>query len=165
MSRLVGKMYNPNTKQEVKIYEGFSWSCFFLGVIWYIAKGMWKWVIISTIICFFTGGIAWFFFAFFNNKQYIKYLIEKGYLPDKNTKDYLLLHGLINEQYPSIDKIPSKEKELSEIMVQPKTEEQIPSMSKEIPDSKNKFCPYCGSKLNSQFQFCPSCGRKVGLTT
>ena len=64
-----------------------------------------------------------------------------------------------------IDEIPSKEKQLSEIMVQPKTEEQIPSMSKEIPDSKNKFCPYCGSKLNSQFQFCPSCGRKVGLTT
>ncbi len=163
MSRLVGKMYHPTTKQPVKIYEGFSWSCFFLGAIWYIVKRMWKWAIISIIICFFTGCIAWFFFAFFNNKQYIKYLIEKGYLPDKNTKDYLLLHGLINEQYPCIDETPTKERQSSEIVVQYESDKQVSSTPKGVPNSKSRFCPYCGSEIRSGFQFCPSCGQKLDL--
>lgn len=163
MSRLVGKMYHPTTKQPVKIYEGFSWSCFFLGVIWYVVKGMWKWTIISTIISLLTGGIAWFFFAFFNNKQYIKHLIGKGYLPDKNTKEYLLLHDLINEQYPCIDETPSKERRSSEIVVQPESDKQVTSTPKEVPNSKSHFCPYCGSEIGSGFQFCPSCGQKLDL--
>ena len=32
------------------------------------------------------------------------------------------------------------------------------------PDPKTKdgkFCPYCGTSINSAYSFCPSCGRKL----
>lgn len=34
--------------------------------------------------------------------------------------------------------------------------------AKDVVDSNNsKFCPHCGSKMNSASKFCPSCGKEV----
>lgn len=101
MSKFAGTMYHPSTTQPEHVFEGFSWPCLFWGVLWYMVKGMWKWVVISLVVSLLTGGLAWFIFPFMNNKQFTKHLIVKGYLPNDTTKKYFISKGLITEAYPS----------------------------------------------------------------
>lgn len=78
MSRLIGALHDPSTKQPVKIYEGFSWPCLLFGVFWYLSKGIYKWALISSLVSLVTGGLAWIVFPFISNKHYLQLMIEKG---------------------------------------------------------------------------------------
>jgi hypothetical protein len=124
MSRLVGTMHHPTTMQPVKIFEGFSFPCFFFGGLWYIAKGLWKWAAISIIASVLTWGISFIFFPFFANKHNIQNLIENGYLPDDSARTFLLMHSLITENYPTLEKSTSTSKRVSERSI---SEYPIPS--------------------------------------
>lgn len=104
MSKFIGTVHHPSTSLPIKIYEGFSWPCFFLGIFWYMAKNVWKWAVISFLAALITFGFSWVVFPFLNNKQYIRYLLEKGYLPDENARKYLLAKGLITEDYPILER-------------------------------------------------------------
>lgn len=94
MSKFAGVAYHPVNGSKEEIYEGFSWPCFFLGFIWYIYKGMWRWGVIhflvALVLCFslwFLLLLYWPLFAFFANDQYAKSLIANGYLNEKQWKE------------------------------------------------------------------------------
>ncbi len=36
-----------------------------------------------------------------------------------------------------------------------------PRTTYERPDADNKFCPYCGTAVQDDFEFCNSCGKKL----
>jgi len=110
MSSFIGNLHHPITKQPEKIWESFSWPMFFLGFIWYIYRGMYKWSILSLIVAIITSGIGWVVFPFINNKQYIKHLLEKGFLPDTTTKTSLVQRGLVTESCPTINEQDSEAK-------------------------------------------------------
>lgn len=110
MSRLAGTMHHPTTMQPIQIFEGFSFPCFFLGGFWYIAKGLWKWTLISFLASLITFGLSWVVFPFLANKHNIQNLLEKGYLPDDPARTFLLMHRLITENYPTLEKSVSTSK-------------------------------------------------------
>ena len=64
--------------KEVK--KGFSWTMLFFGIFVPLARGDWKWFLISLIAGFVTVGISWLIFPFFYNKIYLNELLEKGYV-------------------------------------------------------------------------------------
>mgnify|MGYP003957874679 CR=1 FL=1 len=47
MSTSAGILTNPATNHEEEIWEGWSWPTFFAGVFWFMAQGMWTWVLVS----------------------------------------------------------------------------------------------------------------------
>ena len=87
MSTLVGEAYHPVNGAVEEIWEGFSWPCLFFGFLWYLHKGMWGWGLIALILAIFTVGISWLFFPFFANAQYAKFLLDQGYLNEKQWKE------------------------------------------------------------------------------
>lgn len=83
MSKLIGKLYHPVSKDSVDVYEGFSWPCLFLGCLWYLGKEMVLWAIVSFIATLVTFGGSQLVFPFFSNKQHIDYLKKQGYVLDE----------------------------------------------------------------------------------
>jgi hypothetical protein len=79
MGRLAGVMQNPGSGNQVDVYKGFSWPCFFFGPLWYAVKGMIGMFFVSILLAFCTFGIAWFVLPFFANGQYRDRLAKDGY--------------------------------------------------------------------------------------
>ena len=64
--------------KEVK--KGFCWTMLFFGIFVPLARGDWKWFLISLLAGIVTVGISWLIFPFFYNKIYLNELLEKGYV-------------------------------------------------------------------------------------
>jgi hypothetical protein len=79
MGRFAGVMQNPASGNQVEVYDGFSWPCFFLGPLWYAVKGMIGMFFVSVLLAFCTFGLAWFVLPFFANRQYRDRLAGNGY--------------------------------------------------------------------------------------
>ena len=79
MSTSAGILTNPATNHEEEIWEGWSWPSFFAGVFWFMAQGMWTWVLISGVAGIFTAGISWAIFPIFSNNLRTEYLKKQGY--------------------------------------------------------------------------------------
>jgi len=58
---------------------GFSWTVFFFNGFPPLIRGHIVMGAIMMVLGFFTGGISGIIFAFFYNKMYVNYLLEKGY--------------------------------------------------------------------------------------
>jgi len=54
-------------------------------------------------LVFLTWGISWFVSPFFANKQRIAELMDKGFLADKDTKEYLMSSEIATKDYPEFD--------------------------------------------------------------
>ncbi len=100
-SRLIGKMHHPRTRRPRKIREGFSWPCLFFNFLWYLYKGMFSWVFLSIALTVITAGIGWLILPFYANRQHIQSLINKGFLPDYPTWQYLIEKEIITGHYPA----------------------------------------------------------------
>lgn len=80
MASPIAIMYHPEDATIEKVWEGFSWPCFALGVFWYLYKGMWSWALIALLSLVVTLGFSWLLFPFFANEHHATHLREKGYL-------------------------------------------------------------------------------------
>jgi hypothetical protein len=86
MSTRIGSLYHPANQEPVDIYKGFSWPCLFLGPIWFIAKGLWLWAILSAILAVITMGFSQLVFPFFANGLFVKKMRKQGYLYEEQIK-------------------------------------------------------------------------------
>jgi hypothetical protein len=86
MAKFAGKAYHPVNGSTEEIWKGFSWPCLLFGFLWYLYKDMWGWAVISIFASAFTWGIAWLFFPFFANTQYANWLLNRGYVKEKQQK-------------------------------------------------------------------------------
>jgi hypothetical protein len=86
MSTRIGSLYHPVNHEAVDIYKGFSWPCLFLGPIWFIAKGLWLWAILSGVLVFITMGVSQLIFPFFANGLFVKKMRKQGYLYEEQLK-------------------------------------------------------------------------------
>lgn len=83
-------LYLPNTNLKAEIGEGFNVAAFLFGVLWYFAKGMIsKGIFYFLVILLFSWTIIvpliiWFHMGFNGNKDYYRFLLEKGYREMKN---------------------------------------------------------------------------------
>lgn len=75
------RLENIHTKEIKEAPIGFSWTTLFFGIFVPLLRGDIKWFIISLALAFFTFGISWLIFPFLYNKQYVKDLVSKGYIP------------------------------------------------------------------------------------
>ena len=78
---------HPNSDKEVEVFEGFNFAAFFLGVIWFLFKGM----IGAALITFVIASIAtiyfglwglvifWAIIGFIANDKHEEYLLGQGY--------------------------------------------------------------------------------------
>lgn len=75
-------MYTLKNEQGVtkEVKKGFSWTMLFFGIFVPLARGDWKWFLISLLAGIVTVGISWLIFPFFYNKIYLNELLEKGYV-------------------------------------------------------------------------------------
>jgi len=74
---------------------GFSWTTFFFGCFPAFIRGDIKWGIIMFGLAFLTFGVSWLVFPFIYNKQYIKGLMEKGYVPaDEYSRNIITSKGI-----------------------------------------------------------------------
>lgn len=87
MSKFSGYLYHPINHHPESVYTGFSWPCFFVSPLWYAAKGVWTWALISLALNLFTYGIGGIFLACYANEQHRQFLLGKGYLTEEQLKD------------------------------------------------------------------------------
>ncbi|MCP4148544.1 MAG: hypothetical protein GY757_12430 [bacterium] len=66
---------------EAQTYTGFSWPCFFVGIFWYLAKGMVGKGFLALLLAFVSCGITWLIFPFMANGQYTQSLQARGFYP------------------------------------------------------------------------------------
>lgn len=85
--------------KEVKV--GFSWTTLLFGFFVPLFRGDWKWFAIMLLVCLVVGGttmipwIASFVFAFTYNNQYLKAMLEKGWIPaDESSANVLDSKGI-----------------------------------------------------------------------
>ncbi len=73
------------------IATGFSWKSLLFGVLYPIARGDFKGMIIQFVLASLTLGLSLFIVPFTYNKAYIKRVLTDGYQPlDLKTEDYLI---------------------------------------------------------------------------
>ena len=80
---------HPANGYKVLVAEGFSWPAFFLGIFWYLAKGMGLWAVIWFLILIVVGGLTfgilavpiWIISGVCANELYRKHLLGQGYRP------------------------------------------------------------------------------------
>ncbi len=73
------------------IATGFSWKSLLFGVLYPIARGDFKGMIIQFVLASLTFGLSLFIVPFTYNKAYIIRVLPDGYQPlDLKTEDYLI---------------------------------------------------------------------------
>lgn len=72
-------MKNKNTNDIKNAPVGFSWTGLFFGFFVALFRKHYSAAVLWLVLALFTGGLAWFFFPFLYNKEYIKHLVKKGY--------------------------------------------------------------------------------------
>lgn len=70
--------------QKKIVQEGFSWTVLLFGPFVPLIRGDIKWFLIMLPIFFLTAGISDFVFCFIYNNKYIKDLLEKGYVFERD---------------------------------------------------------------------------------
>jgi hypothetical protein len=70
---------NPHTGQTKEAPVGFSWTTLCFGCFTPLARGDWKWGIISGLLSVVTASISWMIFPFIYNKFYITDLVSGGF--------------------------------------------------------------------------------------
>lgn len=77
-----------------KVKTGFSWKYLFFGVMYPMARGDFKGLMMQLLIGVCTGGAAFLVFPFTYNKAYVKRLIEQGYKPLDAQSEMWLQHNI-----------------------------------------------------------------------
>lgn len=74
-------MYTLRNDNDVikEVKKGFSWTMLFFGVFVPLARGDWKWFLITIAAAMVTAGMSWLVFPFFYNKLYLNDLLNSGY--------------------------------------------------------------------------------------
>ena len=118
MSKFVGLAVNPLNGSKEKIFEGWNWPAFFFGIIWCMAKGLWKQAAIIFAIVFVglfipvVGWLiaigTWFYLGANGNEMVLNSLLQRGYVPEgqesRSSPQVSLRHGVRSE--PSQDHDP-----------------------------------------------------------
>lgn len=71
---------HPQSKQSLCVATPVSWLWVLLfGPLWFVAKGVWTWAIVSLFVAVITAGISWFVFPFFTYKIIRSHYVHKGW--------------------------------------------------------------------------------------
>lgn len=100
MSSFAETLCHPVNKNQVPVYRGFNWPCFFFGPIWFAVKGMWLWALGSLAISAMTCGFSWLVFPFFANGLHRKHLLNAGYLSVAQAHGAQPIPGVMQVQQP-----------------------------------------------------------------
>lgn len=90
---------NPITKQTKQVKIGFSWTVLFFGCFPMLFRADWLWFLLTLIASLVLApifGIINIVLAIVYNKQYIKGLMAKGFVPaDEASKNAMLSKGIV----------------------------------------------------------------------
>ncbi len=136
-------MHHPRTRRPRKIREGFSWPCLFFNFLWYLYKGMFTWTFLSLALTVITAGVGWLILPFYANRQHIQSLINKGFLPDYPTWQYLIEKEIITGHYPAY-KGNAERKHIHALEVEVPLKQRRPQQRKSPPERQTewKSTPY-----------------------
>ena len=146
MSKLAGEYYVDKYSSNIKVYQGFSWPFFFLGLIWFfykklIGKGF-IYLVVSLVLAQFLPLflIINFILAFFVNNMHSNFIA--GLVTTKNND----INALDADNNVSIDN-------KSADAMQDSSNQKIPDDKKAKTDNKGFFEKnnYIGTSFNKQF--------------
>lgn len=130
-----------NAGMGVECPIGFSWTTLFFGFLVPLSRGDWVGVLIHLIASALSIGIFWLIWPFFYNKNYIKRLLERGYMPfSEESSRYLRQYGIHTSiTYESLHKQkPQYENRIHTAAVEPLVQTNIhPVSSNSAPISND----------------------------
>lgn len=92
-------LHNKHTGAVAEAPTGFSWTSLFFGICVPAIRGDWSSFFKLLLLTIITLGIYHYVFCFKYNKDFIKALIMKGYLPaNDQAETYLKMNGLYVSQ-------------------------------------------------------------------
>ncbi len=97
-------MQNPQTGKFKNAPIGFSWTSLFFGGFVPLLRGHYIAGTVWMLLMIFTGGLSLLFQMCIYNKQYLKYLLRKGYKVKYSAMPLDVVSGRVNIELPSMEK-------------------------------------------------------------